>query len=194
LYGYVGNDPTNGIDSTGLFLDSSEAAIGLLILTAALAAPEIANAPAPCDDTYPNQGQGPGPLILGIASAGAGQWLVEDVVVPALGKLLGGWIGGSAAETAAPELGVFNRLPMGPGTANADEFIPQVLQTGSNTLKSSTLRTLGLTREQGKNAIEALKRFNRIPPEVHSKILSNGDVILPGGEEAIDNIFNYVDQ
>jgi hypothetical protein len=52
LYGYVGNDPTNGIDSTGLFLDSSEAAIGLLILTAALAAPEIANAPAPCDDTY----------------------------------------------------------------------------------------------------------------------------------------------
>jgi hypothetical protein len=91
LYGYVGNDPTNGIDSTGLFLDSSEAAIGLLILTAALAAPEIANAPAPCDDTYPSQG--PVPLILGIASVGAGQSLVGDVVAPTLGNLLGRWIG-----------------------------------------------------------------------------------------------------
>jgi hypothetical protein len=68
-----------------------------------------------------------------------------------------------------------------------------VLQTGGNTLKSSTLKALNLTEEQEKRAIEALKRFNRIPAGVHGKILSNGDVTLPGSDEVIDNLFNYVD-
>jgi hypothetical protein len=97
LYGYVGNDPVNGVDPSGLFLENPEAAVGLAIFTAALAGgSEIANAPGPCDKTYASQG--PVPLVIGTATGVAAGLVAQKVVAPFLGSVLGRFIGSSAAK------------------------------------------------------------------------------------------------
>lgn len=68
----------------------------------------------------------------------------------------------------------------------------KVLQTGGNTLKKSTLKALGLTKEQGKNAIEGLKKDLRLPSNFHSKIMSNGDVVHPHTGEILGNLKDYL--
>jgi len=188
----VENDPVNAVDPSGLFLENPEAAVGLGILTAALAGgAEIANAPGPCDKTYASHG--PVPLALGTATGVAGGLIWGKVIAPFLGKVLGQFIGSSAAEGMAPELGAVNRLPLGPGAANADEFLPRVLQSGGKTLKSSTLRALNLTKQQAQRAIEALKGESGLPKSFHGKIMSNGDVLNPDNGDLIGNIFDYLD-
>ena len=68
----------------------------------------------------------------------------------------------------------------------------RTLQTGGNILNNSTLKALGLTKEQGRNAIHALKEAHRIPPNAHYKIMKNGDIINPHTGKFIDNLFDYV--
>ncbi len=68
----------------------------------------------------------------------------------------------------------------------------RVLQTGGHTLRKSTLDALGLTKEQGKRAIEGLKRDIGRRNDFHGKIMSNGDVIDPGTGEWLGNLYDYV--
>ena len=67
----------------------------------------------------------------------------------------------------------------------------RTLQTGGHTLNSSTLRTLGVTREQGQRAIEALKRDMHLPHDFHGKIMSDGSVFDNKGN-SIGNIYDYL--
>ena len=66
-----------------------------------------------------------------------------------------------------------------------------VLQTGGHTLKNSTLRRLGLSKEKGKQAIEAMKKDHLIPNNFHGKILLNGEVLDSAGK-SIGNVYDYL--
>ena len=66
-----------------------------------------------------------------------------------------------------------------------------VLQTGGHTLKNSTLRRLGLSKEQGKQAIEAMKKDRLVPNDFHGKILANGEVLDSAGN-ALGNVYDYL--
>ncbi|MEZ4909951.1 MAG: hypothetical protein R2774_03715 [Saprospiraceae bacterium] len=70
--------------------------------------------------------------------------------------------------------------------------VPKVLQVGGQALKTNTLKTLNITKEQGRNAIHALKFEHGLGNSFHGKILSNGDYIHPSTGEYIDNLFNYI--
>ena len=67
-----------------------------------------------------------------------------------------------------------------------------VLQSGGHTLNNSTLKVLGLTKEQGKIAIEALKNDLRLPANFHCKIMGNGDLVHPHTREVLGNLFDYL--
>ncbi|XWN35352.1 MAG: hypothetical protein ROO73_00975 [Roseivirga sp.] len=66
----------------------------------------------------------------------------------------------------------------------------QVLQSGGNKLSKRTLKALGLTKEQGKDAIHALKDACTLPNAFHGQILANGNYIHPQTKQVIDNLFN----
>ena len=66
-----------------------------------------------------------------------------------------------------------------------------VLQTGGHTLNNSTLRRLGLSKEQGKQAIEAMKKDRLVPNDFHGKILANGEVLDSAGN-ALGNVYDYL--
>ena len=51
-----------------------------------------------------------------------------------------------------------------------------IIQTGDHTLNTSTLKTLGLSKGEGKKAIEGLKRENGLPNNWHGKIGGDGSV------------------
>jgi RHS repeat-associated protein len=57
----------------------------------------------------------------------------------------------------------------------------KVLQTGGHTFNKSTLNGLGFTKEQGKQAIEALKKDRGVPNDFHGKILNTGEVLDSSG-------------
>jgi len=59
-------------------------------------------------------------------------------------------------------------------------------------MNKSTLKALGLTKEQGKNAIEALKKTEGLGNNFHGKIMGNGDVIHPHTGNWIGNLFDYL--
>lgn len=67
----------------------------------------------------------------------------------------------------------------------------KVLQTGGNVLNPKTLKALNLTKEEGKFAIEKMKKANGLSNNIHGKILSNGDVWDDLGN-FIDNLFDYL--
>jgi hypothetical protein len=68
----------------------------------------------------------------------------------------------------------------------------KTIQTSGHTLKYSTLKALGLTKEQGNRAIEALKNAHGLKNNDHYKIMANGDIINPHTGEWIDNLFDYI--
>jgi RHS repeat-associated protein len=74
----------------------------------------------------------------------------------------------------------------------APKGFSKVLQTGGHTLNNSTLKTLGLTKEQGKIAIEALKQDLRLPANFHGKIMGNGDLVHPHTGNVLGNLFDYL--
>ena len=51
----------------------------------------------------------------------------------------------------------------------------KTLQTGGHTLNKSTLKALNLSKQQGKIAIEGLKKDMGLPANFHGKIMGNGD-------------------
>ena len=94
-------------------------------------------------------------------------------------------------------VGVERRLAKG-GTQGAKSLgaagkgFSTTLQTGGHTLNNSTLKALGLTKEQGKFAIEALKKAEGLPNNFHPKIMGNGDYINAHTGEWIGNLFDYL--
>jgi len=69
----------------------------------------------------------------------------------------------------------------------------KVLQTGGNTLSRSTLKELGLTKEQGKRAIEAMKEDLGLRNDFHqTKIWSNGNVTNSQTGKVLGNLNDYV--
>ena len=66
----------------------------------------------------------------------------------------------------------------------------RVLQTGGHTLSSSTVKQLGLSKDQAKGALETLKKENIIPNSAHGKIMDNGDYVIDG--QIVDNLKNYI--
>lgn len=77
--------------------------------------------------------------------------------------------------------------------AAAARNLDKVLQTGGHTIKNSTAKALGLSKGQVKNAIEKLKKYNRMRHDSHQKIMGNGDVIDSHTGKYIDNLYDYVD-
>jgi RHS repeat-associated protein len=77
------------------------------------------------------------------------------------------------------------------GVLTGAAIVAAVIQSRGHTLNNSTLKKLGLTKEEGKRSIEALKRENGIPNNVHLKIRDNGDVIGPKGD-IIGNLFDFL--
>ena len=67
----------------------------------------------------------------------------------------------------------------------------KVLQTGGRTLSSRTLKGLNLSKDQGKRAIERMKKANGMRNDFHGKIYNNGDVYDDLGN-LIDNILDYI--
>jgi RHS repeat-associated protein len=67
----------------------------------------------------------------------------------------------------------------------------KVIQTGGHTLSNSTLKILGLTKEEGKIAIEGLKDANLLPPDFHGKITEFGHVLTREGGY-VDYLFDYL--
>jgi RHS repeat-associated protein len=69
----------------------------------------------------------------------------------------------------------------------------RTLQTGGHTLKKGTLKALGLSKGQGKAAMEALKFDAGLPPKFHQAIIrSDGAVLNSHTREVIGNLYDYV--
>jgi hypothetical protein len=66
------------------------------------------------------------------------------------------------------------------------------LQKGGNKIKESTLKALNLTKEQGRDAIHALKKANGLPPNAHFNIMSDGSVVHPHTGLNYGTLFEYL--
>lgn len=54
------------------------------------------------------------------------------------------------------------------------------------------MKALGLTKELGKIAIEALKNDLRLPVNFHGKIMGNEDLVHPHMRVVLGNLFDYL--
>ena len=115
--------------------------------------------------------------------------IVGGIIEPAGGEIPGAIIG-NYVENELPAL-VEAAPKIETTVMEIEESSVRVLQTGGHTLKNSTLRALGLTKEQGKNALEALKNFESVKANDHGKILSDGSLLSKAGD-FIGNIFDFV--
>ena len=75
------------------------------------------------------------------------------------------------------------------GTETTAEVV-KVLQSGGRTLKTATLRDLGLSKDQGKRAIEGLKYYMGLRNDTHGQILSDGSLRVDG--EVVGNLYDHV--
>ncbi len=67
----------------------------------------------------------------------------------------------------------------------------KIIQYGGHTLSKNTLNTLNISKEQGKYAIESMKKANRLPANFHGNIGSDGSYWSKTWEY-IDNILHYL--
>jgi len=67
-----------------------------------------------------------------------------------------------------------------------------VLQSRGHTLSNRTLKGLGLTKEQARTAVHALKNHYLLRPDFHGHIFSDGSYVHPHSGHVIDNLFNFV--
>jgi RHS repeat-associated protein len=67
----------------------------------------------------------------------------------------------------------------------------KIIQYGGHTLSKNTLNTLNISKEQGKYAIESMKKANRLPADFHGNIGSDGSYWSKTWEY-IDNILHYL--
>lgn len=96
------------------------------------------------------------------------------------------------APVSLPSPSIVEPLP-DPGTVGNNIVNNKTLQTGGHTLSNQTLKGLGLTKEQGKRAVEALKKAERLPNNFHPKIMANGDYVDAHTGEVKGNLYDYVD-
>jgi hypothetical protein len=76
---------------------------------------------------------------------------------------------GEYADDVLAKFGLGDNLPS-PGKIT-------VLQTGGYTLSNRTLQALGMTKDQGRRALEALKADLNLPHNFRGRIMSNGDYV-----------------
>jgi hypothetical protein len=100
-----------------------------------------------------------------------------------------------AADTAAEEFS--EAAAKAAGESDAWQLLKRqagkVLQTGGNTLRQSTVRALGLTRQEAHEAMEALKKYNLLPPNYHfTKIMASGDVFDSETGEWYGNLYDFL--
>lgn len=108
-----------------------------------------------------------------------GKWIFE-IVEKGTNKVVGHF----AAESSAA--GIKSLGAAGKGFS-------KTLQTGGHTLNKNTLKALGINKQQGKIAIEGLKREIGLPADFHGKIMSNGDLVHPNSGQVLGNLFDYID-
>ncbi len=65
-------------------------------------------------------------------------------------------------------------------------------ETEDHVLKKHTRRALGLSKQQGKIAIEGLKKDIGLPPNFHGKIKGNVDLAHPNSRQVLGNLFDYL--
>jgi len=75
---------------------------------------------------------------------------------------------------------------------SAGRGFDKVLQSGGQALKPNTLKALNLTKDQGRNAIHALKDDLNLPNNFHGRIMGNGDYLHPSTGKWLGNLFDYV--
>jgi len=74
-----------------------------------------------------------------------------------------------------------------------EDLSVEVLQRGGQSLLPQTLKTLNLTKEQGRFAIHALKKELNLPNNFHGIIGSKGEYIHPQSKILLGNIKNYLE-
>ncbi len=117
------------------------------------------------------------------SSQTAAQFAFETALMETGGRVTGDLIGMVSREAT----------PVARSLGAAAARDAKVVQTGGNTLSRNTLKELGFTKEQGKNAIEALKRDNSLPNNFHeSKIWNNGNVTHSQTGKVLGNLHDYV--
>jgi hypothetical protein len=67
----------------------------------------------------------------------------------------------------------------------------KIIQYGGHTLNKGTLKALQITKEEGKIAIESMKKANHLPPNFHGNIGKDGSFWTTAGKY-IDNILDYI--
>ena len=67
----------------------------------------------------------------------------------------------------------------------------KIIQYGGHTLEKGTLKALNITKEEGKFAIESMKKANNLSPNFHGNIGSDGS-FWSKTWEYIDNILDYL--
>ena len=89
--------------------------------------------------------------------------------------------------------GAARAFSAGSGATPGGRVPGKALQTGGHTIKPSTARALGLNRGQAKQAIEALKKFQHLPPDYHSlKFMANGDVFDANRGTWLGNLYEFL--
>ncbi|MCJ7724119.1 MAG: RHS repeat-associated core domain-containing protein, partial [Anaerolineales bacterium] len=68
----------------------------------------------------------------------------------------------------------------------------KVLQTGGNTITEGTQKALGLTKDQAKAAIEALKKLGGKRNDFHGQIFEDGTIYDPNTDKVIGNINDFL--
>lgn len=129
-------------------------------------------------------------LTLGVGSIKSG---------PSLWGTVKGWFGVKGNQLINGKWVDAKGLPLPvPSSVGASGRVPNVLQTGGNTLNKSTANALNehfgeslAPREWGR-ALEALKAdAGKLPNNFHGRILDNGNYVGKGGE-VIGNIRDYL--
>ena len=127
-----------------------------------------------------------GMLVLALPSGGVIILLGGMAIV---GELAVAGAGGMAALHAGL---MFKQIKNNPASGMRPKSASKVLQTGGNTLTTETLNALGLTKEEGKLAIERLKSDIGRRNDFHGKILSDGNVIDSSTGQRLGNLFDYL--
>ena len=125
---------------------------------------------------------------LTVVSCGTTLCLGAAVTIPA--GIAVGVAGVSAIYVGANNLGKNIQLFSQKSNSNGNNG-SYILQSGDHILSRRVWEGLGLSQDEAKQAIEALKKANRLSHDSHFTIMSNGDYIGPNGE-IIDNIYDYL--
>ena len=125
--------------------------------------------------------------LSGGAGAAGGLALAGGGVAVGVGASVGG---GAAIGAGVASGGCYLASnPIAPSGGSSRD--PEVLQRGGHTLSDRTRKTLGLTKDQAKRAIERLKEDVGQGNASHNhNILSNGDVLDSDTGRYIGNLFN----